>query len=168
MISCKTCGGVTSLPPASCKICGGLGMINVIDKFEGQYRFLSNFWPCEVELDGLPYKSTEAAYQAAKTLDEAEREEIRHAKTAAATKKLGRKICLRPDWERVKLGIMRDLIRQKFTKHEVLKQRLIDTNPAELIEGNYWNDKFWGVCNGEGDNHLGRILMEVRAELLND
>ena len=87
---------------------------------------------------------------------------------ADKAKKVGRHVDLRPDWEEVKVGIMEEIVRAKFTQNETMKQKLISTARARLVEGNYWHDVFWGVDlkTGEGENHLGKILMKVRAELL--
>ena len=134
-----------------------------IERFAGQYRFLSNFYPCNVMLDGVSYPSTENAYQAAKTIMHHERLRFT-VLTAAAAKKLGRRIRIRADWESVKLGVMLDLLRKKFARGAI-RDQLIATGDAELIEGNTWNDTYWGVCNGVGENMLGKLLMQVRAEL---
>ena len=138
--------------------------MKTIDTFEGEYRFLSNFHPAKVYLDGVEYRSTEHAYQAAKSLDQDERLRIKNAKSPADAKKLGRKVKLRKDWENIKLDVMLDLLRQKFEIPE-LRQLLIDTGDDELIEGNTWGDEFFGVCRGVGKNHLGRLLMQVRKEI---
>ena len=84
-----------------------------------------------------------------------------------ASKKLGRRVQLRPDWEEVKVGIMEEIVRAKFTQNEDLKQRLLATGDLVLEEGNSWHDTFWGVDarSRKGKNHLGRILMQVRQEL---
>ena len=136
-----------------------------IDSFSGNYDFLSNFYPVVVELDGVKYTSVEHAYQAAKTLDLEEREVFRDSPTPAIAKKLGKKVQIREDWEEVKIEIMTNLVWQKFNDYEDLGKKLIDTRNAELVEGNWWNDKFWGVCRGEGLNWLGKILMAVREDL---
>lgn len=80
-------------------------------------------------------------------------------------KKYGRRCKLRLDWEDEKIKVMEDIVFNKFQSNDVLKEKLLDTGDALLIEGNDWNDKFWGVCNGEGENHLGKILMNVRTML---
>ena len=85
----------------------------------------------------------------------------------SAAKKLGRHVQLRPDWEQIKEDIMYEVCRAKFTQHEDLKARLLSTGSAQLIEGNDWNDREWGVCNSEGKNKLGKILMRIREELAN-
>jgi ribA/ribD-fused uncharacterized protein len=137
-----------------------------ITAFAGEYRFLSNFYPAAVDLDGSTYPTVEHAYQAAKSLEPSTQAKVKRAPRPGDAKRLGRQIRLRPDWEDVKVGIMRDLVRQKFTSHPDLRARLLATGDAELVEGNYWHDTFWGQCPvGTGFNHLGRILMEVRAEL---
>lgn len=134
-----------------------------ITSFSGTYDFLSNFYPCTIPYEGIIYPSVEHAYQAAKTLDQSIRMEFLPLNAAQAKRK-GRKIKLRADWNDVKLIIMYQLIRTKFTHHD-LKTLLLDTQDAKLIEGNTWGDTFWGVCNGVGQNHLGQILMRVRNEL---
>jgi len=136
-----------------------------ISKFQGEYRFLSNFWFATVEFDGLIYKSVEHAYQAAKTLDQDIRLKIRDLNSPGDAKRFAKTFKLRSDWEQVKLEIMEDLVRQKFTNHSYLCKRLLGTEGFELIEGNTWNDTFWGVCNGKGENNLGKILMKVRKEI---
>lgn len=140
--------------------------MNRIDRFWGDYRFLSNFWPASVYLEGDWYPSVEHAYQAAKFTDKAVRLEIKNAKKPGEAKKLGNLgYPLRSDWDLVRIQYMRNLVWQKFSLHQNLQDRLLATGEAELIEGNTWHDTFWGVCNGVGQNWLGKILMEVRVEL---
>lgn len=135
-----------------------------IDSFSGEYRWLSNFYPSDVTLDGVTYATVEHAFQAAKTFDEKMRRVVAAAPTPGQAKKLGRGLPLRADWEGVKQSVMLDLLRQKFARGE-LKGLLLATGEAELVEGNWWGDRYWGVCSGEGTNHLGRLLMQVREEL---
>jgi predicted NAD-dependent protein-ADP-ribosyltransferase YbiA (DUF1768 family) len=80
---------------------------------------------------------------------------------------MGKKNALRPDWEEVKDGIMYKLLKSKFTD-PVLRDKLIATGSAELIEGNNHWDRYWGVCRGEGQNKLGKLLMKVREEVITD
>ena len=136
-----------------------------IDSFQWKYRFLSNFYPAKVILAGDEYPTVEHAYQAAKTTNVAERDTIRGVARPGEAKKLGKLISTRDSWNQIKLNVMKDLVQQKFFKHRDLKRRLLDTKDSELIEGNWWGDRFWGVCEGEGENHLGKILMEVRDSL---
>ncbi len=134
-----------------------------VEGFNGRHRFLSNFEPVDVVLDGVTYHSVEAAYQAAKTLDGKQRAKFATA-SASDAKRMGRRLKLRADWEEVKLGVMEDLLRQKFSR-DPLRAQLLATGDAELVEVNYWGDVFWGVCQGVGENWLGRLLMKVRAEI---
>lgn len=129
-----------------------------ISSFFGEYRFLSNFYPQNVILDGQVYPTVEHAYQAAKTLSEYWRICIRNAGTPGQAKRMGRKVPMRPDWDAVKLQIMEKLLRQKFSE-PYLKKLLTETQPLKLIESNNWGDVFWGCCKGLGENHLGKILM---------
>lgn len=136
-----------------------------IDSFQGDYRFLSNFWYAKVVLDGVDYRSVEHAYMSAKTLDQSLRNQIRSFDKPGDVKRFCRTITLREGWEEVKFGVMLDLVRQKFYI-EPLKSKLLETGDAELIEGNTWGDTYWGVCRGKGQNNLGKILMQVRSELV--
>ena len=70
-----------------------------------------------------------------------------------------------PEYFTVKVKLMFELVLEKFKQNPELKQKLLETGNQELIEGNTWNDTFWGVCNGQGQNWLGKILMLVRSEL---
>ncbi|RIK69394.1 MAG: DUF1768 domain-containing protein [Planctomycetota bacterium] len=136
-----------------------------IESFRGEYRFLSNFYPAEVVFEGITFPTCEHAYQAAKTLDSGERRSIAALATPSEAKRAGRELSLRADWDRVKLLVMEECVRDKFTRNPALRDRLLATGKARLIEGNVWGDTFWGVCDGRGENHLGCILMKVRAEL---
>jgi hypothetical protein len=139
-------------------------MSNPIDSFNGEYRFLSNFYPAKLRVLGIPYQNSEAAYQAAKTLDISQRELLSNVEPDQA-KRMGRKIVLRSDWSLVvKLEVMELCLRAKFMDPK-LSSLLTDTGDRELIEGNHWGDTFWGVCRGEGTNYLGKLLMEVRKDL---
>ena len=147
----------------------------IIDKFEGRWRFLSNFHPCEVEHQGIIYPSVEAYYVAMKCNNEQMlngrhytigdfREMIARLPNAAIAKSLGKKMQVRKDWDEKKLDFMLYGVREKF-KDPGLKELLLSTEEFSLVESNDWNDKFWGVCQGKGLNHLGRILMRVRKEI---
>lgn len=138
----------------------------IIDSFTlgSGYAFLSNFHPSTITVDGKAYPTVEHAYQSYKTLNEESREMIRKAKDPSIAKKLGRGVEMRPDWEAVKEELMCDFIRKKF-ESPFLADLLIKTEDSELIFGNTWNDRVWGICRGTGENLLGKILMKVRQEL---
>lgn len=137
-----------------------------ITSFRGEYRFLSNFWPVSVSWEGLTYPSTEHAYQAAKAADFSLRRGFTIGSPGEA-KRRGRRIEIRRDWEQVKLQVMLDLLRLKFGQPD-MRRLLRTTGQRELVEGNTWGDTFWGVCDGRGENHLGRLLMQVRSEIAAD
>lgn len=140
----------------------------VISQFKGQYSFLSNFHYADVEYEGIKFKSSEAAFQAAKTEDKELKKKFQTLSPSQA-KKLGRRIPLREDWEDVKVAIMEEIVMNKFTQNIGLKEQLLETKDAVLIEGNWWGDDFWGVDieSGFGLNRLGLILMKVRDSLQN-
>jgi ribA/ribD-fused uncharacterized protein len=139
-------------------------MTGKIEWFRDEYEFLSNFYSVEIEYEGVVFPTVEHAFQAAKTLDVDERRKIAAVAAPGSAKRLGRRVRLRSDWEQIKVGLMRDLLRQKFGNLD-LAERLLATGAAELIEGNSWNDTFWGVCGGRGRNMLGQLLMEIRDEI---
>lgn len=133
-----------------------------ISSFRGKYYFLSNFCDSKVFYDGVEYTSVEHAYQAAKTLDLEYRDIIRRAATPSKAKRIGQVVPVRDNWELIKVQIMRTLVAQKFAE-PTLRSYLQATAPAILEEGNWWGDTFWGVdLEGNGQNWLGKILMEVR------
>lgn len=136
-----------------------------IEKFSDAWKVLSNFYACPVMYEGKEYPTVEHAYQAAKTTDEEIREYIRTLSAPGLAKKAGKMVDLREDWEEVKIQVMEDLCRQKFTQDPFCRSKLLHTEDAELIEGNTWGDTFWGVCKGKGKNHLGKILMKIRQEI---
>ena len=124
---------------------------------------MSNFFLHPIIVDGCTYRTNEHAFQAMKTFDHLERMRIATAETPGASKRMGRRVALRPDWEKVKDEVMLSIVRCKFQDKE-LAGMLIATGDAELVEGNTWGDRYWGV-DGTGKNRLGEILMKVRAEL---
>lgn len=148
-------------------------MTTIISKFDEEHRFLSNFYPSPLQYRGLEFPTVEHAYQAAKSVDIDEVLRIRDAATPKVAKRLGRKANLVWNWEQTKIGIMIDLIELKFVLGSDLAARLMATAPADLIEGNYWHDTYWGRCTcdahaDEGKNVLGTILMTHRSLLLRD
>lgn len=137
----------------------------MIDKFDGDYAFLSNFYECDVMFDGYVFKSSEAAYQSAKCLNIEDRKQFLTL-TPGQAKRKGQKVELRPDWESIKLNVMESILIDKFARNYELAEKLVKTAYSELVEGNTWGDTYWGVCDGQGENHLGELLMKVRSILL--
>ncbi len=141
-----------------------------IDSFEGQYRWLSNFWPASFrDRRGKLWPSSESYYMAHKTMDPVEREKIRTMSPGKA-KKYGKTVELRPDWNEVRDKVMKWALWYKFTQNEDLREKLLATDNRELVEGNYWHDLVWGVCScvkckGHGENRLGQYLMQLRDKL---
>jgi len=135
--------------------------------FVGDYRWLSNFYPCRVEYEGRVYLSSEGAYQAAKfpdgeravftTLDPDSAKKLAHAKPFDAAA-----------WDARKDRVMREVLWAKFSKNPALARQLIATAAKYLEETNWWNDPYWGVYQGAGKNMLGRLLMETRDRLVQE
>ncbi|MFW6046328.1 MAG: NADAR family protein [Candidatus Woesearchaeota archaeon] len=146
----------------------------MIDEFKGEYRFLSNFYPAPfTDEKGVTWPTSEHYYQAMKTKDENIREYIRKLEKPGDAKKYARKIELRDDWEDVKLQVMGNAIVMKFLQNPKILEKLINTYPKKLVEGNFWHDNIWGDCkcdkckNIKGYNYLGRMLMQVRIGIIN-
>ena len=145
----------------------------MIDEFRGEYRFLSNFYPAEIEYEGVPYRTTEHAFAAAKTLSSEDRLTIAAAETPGQAKRFGRTVKLREDWELVKVSVMADILALKFAEGSKYAEWLLETGDEPLIEGNTWHDNYWGncfcgtklECKPLGRNELGKLLM-YRREML--
>lgn len=147
----------------------------VVERFDGEFGWLSNFGPGSCELDGVTYRSREHAFQAGKSENPAYRAKVRSAATPGAAKGLGRRVELRPDWDATaRFAVMQQVLDSAFSR-PLLRQRLVRTGDALLIEGTGFNprhcDNVWGCCRCPqhvripGDNHLGLMLMAVRARL---
>lgn len=143
-----------------------------IKGFFNEYRWLSNFYPANIYYEDFPYSTVEHAYQAAKLNNGEEKTNLLDKISAGLlpygkdVKRIGKLIKPRSEWNDVKLKVMEDLIRIKFSDvNPDLKQQLIDTKSAYLEETNAWGDIWWGVCKNEGENHLGRLLMKIRSEI---
>lgn len=142
----------------------------MIDRFEGEYFFMSNFSNYVVDYDGKVWKTSEHAFQAAKTNIKEEKDLIFSVKSPSQAKTLGGLALMREDWKEVRQKVMYEIVKNKFTQHPELTEKLLKTGNSYLEEGNNWHDTRWGVCycrlhNGKGHNWLGDILMTVRKEL---
>ena len=135
-------------------------------EFQDEYRWLSNFAECTIHFNGYKFKSVEHAYQAAKCANAVDIKAFVDIEPGHA-KRLGRKITVRSDWEEVKIPIMRELLVQKFFHNYEYGNKLLATHNSHIQEGNRWHDKFWGIClrTDTGENNLGKLIMEIRAEL---
>jgi ribA/ribD-fused uncharacterized protein len=138
-------------------------VLETAEGFVGDYKFLSNFFICPVEVEGLKFTSSEAAYQAFKTYPISERQ-IFCRMTPGEAKRHGKQVSLRTDWEEVKIHAMKLVLYAKFTQNPDLARRLRDTRPTRLVEYNNWGDQFWGICGGKGRNYLGQLLMDLREQ----
>lgn len=141
--------------------------MKAISGFKDGYRFLSNMYllPRAIRLNGYVFYTSEAYYQAMKTTDKELRLKILEM-NPYESRRFAKKIELRPDWDDIKLKVMLQVVRVKFKLPE-MAEMLLATGDAYIEETNYWNDTFWGVCKGVGENNLGKILMRVRGELNN-
>jgi len=137
----------------------------MINSFQGEWRWLSNFWLSQIVISNVSYRSVEHFYQVMKTVDLDWRIAIRNCPTPGKAKRLALKAPLRPNWETIQIPVMWAGLTAKFDQHPYLAKKLLATDPQELIEGNTWNDTFWGVYKGEGQNNLGKLLMRKREHL---
>lgn len=130
-------------------------------QFRGKYAFLSNFYEAPITIEGRRFRCVEAAFQAAKCPSRAKEFENLNGSEA---KRLGRKVALRPDWEEEKLEIMYLLLAAKFAQHPELAEKLKATSEP-IVEDNTWGDTYWGCCRGRGQNHLGKLLEQLKLTL---
>lgn len=139
----------------------------MIKEFQGEYRWLSNFMPAKIILGGKEYPSVEHAYMSAKSDDIEWKDYCSNEQNKPGdVKRQSRTIKLVPNWENIKVDIMKECLIQKFNQ-QPYKNLLIKTGDTFIQEGNKWNDKFWGVClkTNKGDNTLGKLIMEIRKTL---
>lgn len=139
----------------------------MIKQFIGEHRFLSNFYPVTIIFRGQKYPSVEHAYMSAKCDDPKWKMTCQSTDMSAGEiKRLGRNVDLVSDWEEIKDNVMRVCLFHKFSQTK-FKDLLLATGDQLLFEGNDWGDKYWGIDNktGEGLNKLGKLLMDIRADL---
>ena len=143
-------------------------MTDVIAEFQGEYRWLSNFWTAQIHREGRVYRSVEHSYMAAKSDDPAWKDYCQATVNPGDVKRASRAQTLIPEWEDRKVEVMLDCLRQKFLNPQ-LRALLVATGDAYIQEGNRWGDKFWGVDlrlnPPRGLNKLGLLLMQVRDEV---
>lgn len=136
--------------------------------YEQEFYPLSNFSSFVLGWRGLLFSTSEAAYHWMKFADSPEiQEAIRVAPSAHEAFQLARRHAdrVRPDWDQVKVDVMREILREKVRQHAYVRQKLLQTGDRLLVE-NSWRDPYWGWGERrEGQNMLGRLWMEVRAEL---
>lgn len=154
-----------SLPTEFLSALGRGKHVATIQQFRDEYDWLSNFYPARVRHRDWVYPTVEHGFQATKTVIQSEREWVQGARTPGEAKRRGKVITLRPGWNNIRDRVMLHFVQRKF-EHPSLAERLMLTGQAELIEGNTWGDRYWGVCGGRGQNKLGHILMRVRADLV--
>lgn len=144
----------------------------MVRSFTGRYHFLSNFYSCEIVYKRRVWPTAEHLFQALKTESQMSRMRIRKLPTPAKAKRAGRQVVLRPNWDSIKLDVMRMVLYLKFQQDPMLKLKLLGTGAQILVEGNYWHDNFWGDCECKkcesitGKNRLGLLLMQLREKLL--
>jgi len=134
--------------------------------YENEFYVFSNFSSFMVEWKGKLYMTSEHAYHAEKFEDENLKEQIRSARSAHDALKLSHmnKDKYRSDWDKIKPSIMKEILRAKVEQHPYVKKKLLESGDRELIEDS-WRDSFWGWGpNKDGENHLGKLWMELRDE----
>lgn len=134
----------------------------------GEYGFLSNLYRSPVTMGAIQFPSSEHAYQYAKAEDYMVKKYIREAPSPVLAAIVGHGLfpwMVVKGWKEERVLWMKDVLIAKFTQNEDLKERLLATGDAKLIEGSK-SDGFWGIGrSGHGKNMLGKLLMEVREEL---
>lgn len=134
-----------------------------INRFKDEYDFLSNRYPCRILWEGLEYRSAEAAFQASKCKDEKERKVFAGCSTDKAVLK-GKDLIPYAGWEDAQISIMESILQAKFEQNTSLMRKLLETGNRVLLNGNNKQKLFWGIdlYSWIGENHLGRILMNIR------
>lgn len=134
-------------------------------KIKDPHGYMSNYSRHRFYVYGRWWNCVEAPYQAMKTFDKAEQDEIHQAKGSNEARLLGQKVTFRPDWDQAKDVVMRECLVAKFLQHKDIREQLIATGDEELIEDSPV-DYYWGCgADNSGKNMLGKFLMEIREEL---
>ena len=148
----------------------GLDTKNEIFFYEQEFYPFSNFSSFKLHWKGYDWMTSEHAYHSEKFEDAGVLEKLKSTRSAHEAMELAyaNKDTCRSDWNNVKLKIMKDILRAKVEQHPYIKKKLLDSGDKKLIE-NSWRDAYWGWGDhGDGENHLGRLWMEVRGEMLNE
>jgi len=138
---------------------------------EKPYGAFSNLFRRPMEFEGRVYSTAEHAYQAGKARKDEVREWILSAPTPSLVAMAAHGLYtwdIVPEWSRTKFDRMRKVLSAKFTQHEDLKELLLSTGSARLVEAGRTDNavnRTWGEVNGKGQNMLGVLLMEVRDEI---
>jgi len=143
----------------------------MIEGFQGEYRWLSNFWPAIIQVSDVTYPTVEHAYVASKTHMLFSPQDLKWflSLSPGQVKRVGRQLDLRPDWENSKFTVMYELTKIKYGNANLkLQEKLIATHDEYIEETNHWGDTYWGICDGEGHNWLGYIIMQVRDEIISE
>jgi ribA/ribD-fused uncharacterized protein len=149
-------------------------MSDIID-FRGDYGFLSNFYERPIYFMGFEFKTGEHMFNSLKTDSLEEACHVMDAPTPGIAKQRGRKVTLRPFWDEVeRYNAMRTVLGAKFLDDKEMMDALLSTGERRIIEGNTWHDNEWGNCTcgtrvfcveTQGNNNLGKLLMELRSDL---
>lgn len=143
----------------------------MINSFNNEYGFLSNFWTSQITMRNRTYATVEHYFQAMKARTTKDHDNIRLQQTPGMAKHAGRTVEIREDWDNVKIAIMHEALEAKFNI-PILRQMLINTQHRTIVEGNKWHDNYWGDCYCErckdikGTNVLGLLLMTIRSKLI--
>ena len=141
-----------------------------INSFSGEFEFLSNFYSSPIVVAGESFPTVEHCFQAFKAEHKEDFIRIQTAATPGLAKRIGRSIEMRPDWENIKIDVMRSALEKKFRIPE-LRDKLLATGDEPLIEGNWWHDNTYGDCKCDrcavklGRNLLGKLLMDLRTRI---
>ncbi|MDP3323230.1 NADAR family protein [Hydrogenophaga sp.] len=146
------------------------GAIRFYRANEKPYGAFSNLYPRPIEFEGRVYPTSEHAYQAGKASKPAVREWILSAPTPSLAAMAAHGLYVWdvvPNWAQIKFDRMRAVLRAKFEQHADLKDLLLSTGDARLVEAGTVNNavnRLWGEVDGKGENTLGVMLMDLRSE----
>ncbi|HAT68474.1 MAG: hypothetical protein A2481_01435 [Candidatus Yonathbacteria bacterium RIFOXYC2_FULL_47_9] len=136
--------------------------------YEHEFYVFSNYSSFMLEWKGKLYPTSEHAYHSEKFEDETLKEQLRNTRSAHDSQRFANehKDERRKDWDDIKLEIMKEILKTKVSQHPYVMKKLVESGDKELVEDS-WRDDFWGWGpNKDGENHLGKLWMEVRRELV--
>lgn len=145
----------------------GLDNENQIFFYEQEFYIFSNFSSFKLNWKGYDWMTSEHAYHSEKFEDENILKQLKETRSAHDAFKfaVANKNKYKKNWDDIKLSVMKEILRAKVEQHPYVKKKLLESGNKELIE-NSWRDSFWGWGeNKNGQNHLGKLWMEVREEI---
>lgn len=141
----------------------------VVGFYPREFYTFDNFASFQVDWREVRWATSEHAYQASHFFDTDPElaQQIRDAASAHDAYKLAKANSDKApeNWDKIKVGIMEEIVRCKLEQHPYIQQKLRQTGDVTIVEDSP-KDDFWGWgANRDGRNELGKIWMRLRKAM---